>query len=596
MTGAGRSWHCAGMKKVGWAVLACGGCIVSAPGSQTPAQSPHPIVQFPSPAALAAVEAQPAQLPPVETADVPAEGWAVEPPDTEPSAGPDAWTPHGAWESAMAADFAAAGRKAQLTSSMGCVARELGRFQLAHRAAPPEALRQFIDASCGVYVPSVGFTWFGGQAPAQMSDEKILEQARAQIRPSLVDRIPADARQVGLWFGRQAGRLVAVASYESVPVTLQPLSTVPDAQGNVRIAGRLEVPAAAFDGYVNRGRFGVERCRVDPALVPPAFRITCPVAADDPTAWLQLVYTAPHSVLALPMVQVLARRDPGKLPRFVEVPYAASHPIADATGFAPAVVTELNAARAQAGLSPVRLSEPESAAAARVARQYFAGVTSNGGAPSGDTTTIVLGLMAGWQVQGMIRDGTFFSVLVPRTHDAGRWLDLALSLPLGRHALLARDIDEVALGPALFGSPEAIGGVACGYRLHHGDDHSADAAAVFHRVAEARARLGLSPPARLGGVAPFIARELGRVHQGSEPPYAAMQTALQYAAENSGARALRGYLVEATSTDAVDLPPKILSQPNMSIEIGVTHYKPPGAAWAQLVILIVYDAAATFEI
>ena len=205
--------------------------------------------------------------------------------------------------------------------------------------------------------------------------------------------------------------------------------------------------------------------------------------------------------------------------------------------------------------------------------------------------------MAGWQVQGTIRDGTFFSVMVPRTHDAGRWVDMALSLPLGRRTLLARDIDEVALGPALFGSPDAIGGVACGYRFHHGDDHSADAAAVYRRVSEARARLGLPPPARLGGAAPFIGRELARVRQGLEPPYAAMQTALQYAADSSGARALRGYLVEATSTDVVDLPAKILRQPNLSIEIGVTHYKPPGAKpGAQLVVLIVYDAAATFEI
>ena len=70
----------------------------------------------------------------------------------------------------------------------------------------------------------------------------------------------------------------------------------------------------------------------------------------------------------------------------------------------------------------------------------------------------------------------------------------------------------------------------------------------------------------------------------------------RYAAERSGSRALKGYVVEATSVDVVDLPPKFLSQPNLALEIAVTHYKPPGAAWAQLVILVIYDAAATVEI
>ena len=305
--------------------------------------------------------------------------------------------------------------------------------------------------------------------------------------------MPAGARHVGFWFGRQGGHAIALATHEEAPVTLKTLSPIPDTRGNVRIEGRFEGDAAAFDGYVNQGRFGVEHCQVDPFVVRPAFRITCHVAPDDETAWLQIVYVAPHSVLAMPLVQALAWHNPAVLPRFAETPYAAPHPVTAAAAFAPAVLAELNSARAQAGLAPVQLSDAESAVAARVARPYFASVLVAGrgrrrARPT--STTIVLGLMAGWQVAGTIREGTFFSAVVPNTHDAGRWLDLALSLPLGRHALLARDIDEVAFGPALFGAPEALGGVACGYRFHHDDDHAADVAAVFGRVAAARAAAG----------------------------------------------------------------------------------------------------------
>ena len=51
---------------------------------------------------------------------------------------------------------------------------------------------------------------------------------------------------------------------------------------------------------------------------------------------------------------------------------------------------------------------------------------------------------------------------------------------------MARDLDEVALGPALLDRPDAIAAVACGYRFHKSDDHSADVNALHERIARAR--------------------------------------------------------------------------------------------------------------
>ena len=133
-----------------------------------------------------------------------------------------------------------------------------------------------------------------------------------------------------------------------------------------------------------------------------------------------------------------------------------SHPVTDAAAFAPAVIAGLNATRIQAGLPPVRLAEAQSATAVRVARQYFAASLGASGlgdiTPAGleDINTIALGLLAGWQVAGTIRDGIFFSAVVPHTRDAGRWVDSALSMPIGRNALMAPEIEEVALGSAMF--------------------------------------------------------------------------------------------------------------------------------------------------
>jgi hypothetical protein len=326
------------------------------------------------------------------------------------------------------------------------------------------------------------------------------------------------------------------------------------------------------------------------------------VAPEDATAWLEIVYAPPRSVLALPIVRVLARRDATAPLTFTEQPYGQAQPITDAAAFGPAVVAGLNTARAAAGLQPVRLADVQSATAARVARQYFAAALGKAGqgalAPGAIDVinTIALGLLAGWQVVGTIRDGTFVSVLAPHTRDAGRWLDTALAMPLGRWALMARDLDEVALGPALLDRPDGIAAVACGYRFHKSDDHSADVNALHERIARARERLKLTAPTRLAGMEGVIRRHLAHLQkQDGWNPMSVLQASLSEGVDKLGAD-MRGYVVEASALDAFEIPPELIRQPALKLEIGVAHYKPPGAAWAQLVIVVVYQSGAGVEI
>jgi hypothetical protein len=567
-----------------------------------PAQPPKPIVEFPSPARLSAVEARPATLPALPSGEVPPDGWTVPAPAlaAEPAAS-DAWTPQGPWEENFAGAYAASGRKAALTRAMACAAAEIGRFYLEKQAPPPESLRQFQTAACGVTAPAIGYNTLTGKLPAGAPDDKLLAQWKDQVGAGMAAKVPASAKHAGFWFGRRGGAAVALVVFESTPVALKPFSPVPDFNGDLAIEGQLEGDAAYFAGYVNQGRFGVRGCLVDPSVPRPRFRVSCRMAANDDTAWIQIVYAAPRSVLALPIVQVLARRDRQKPLVYAEPSRAPSPPVTDAAAFAPAVVAALNATRAEAGLAPVHLAEAESATASRVARRYFAaalGVTGLGDAgPEAmeDMNTIALGLLAGWQVVGTIRDGTFFSAIVPRTRDAGRWVDGALALPLGRQALMAQDIDEVALGSALFDNPSSIGAVACGYRFHRGNDHTADVDHLRERIAAARQRMNLPPPARLKGMDAVLQRELARVQEGARTPVTALHASLEEASGRFGA-SMRGLVVETTSLDALEIPPRVLAQPGLQLEIGVTHYKPPGAAWAQLVIVVVYVSPAGVEI
>ena len=187
---------------------------------------------------------------------------------------------------------------------------------------------------------------------------------------------------------------------------------------------------------------------------------------------------------------------------------------------------------------------------------------------------------------GPIRDGTFVSNLVPHTRDVGRWLSDTLEMPLGRAALLSAGIEELALGPVTLADPEAVGALAIGYRFHHGADHTADVRRLVLRAVLARRKRKLPDPKRLG-IEVRMREELARVHAGQIQPMAALQAVLEEGSMQFGA-SMRGYVLETTSLDALEIPEEVLTQKTLHLEIGVTHHRPPGAAWAQLVILVIF--------
>ncbi|TMQ11955.1 MAG: hypothetical protein E6J90_33045 [Deltaproteobacteria bacterium] len=542
------------------------------------------MVEFPNPAALAAIAARPAARPPVEEADVAADGWTVEVGD--PNAAVEAWQPRDPWDRAFGA--AKGDRRARLTRPMSCVAREIGRYFLAHQAAPPHELQQFINAACGAAVVQIGFQTLSGRFPPGATDEAMLASAQPEIE-RLLSRLPTDASEVGFAFGRRGEQMLLSMAFASSDAELSPFSLVPDGNGEVAIEGVLHDEAQSFAGYVNHGRFAVSSCFVDPALERPRFRIVCKVDPEDQRAWIELVYAPPKRVLARPFAQILARRNEQVALTYALQVYAEPHGepqvAPNAEQFAQAVVTELNRVRALGGLSAVRLNLDETASATQVATHYFAAALGRG-QPT-DMDTIALALLAGWHVTGMIRDGGFVSSLLPHTRDPGRWLASTLEMPLGRSALMMEGIEEIALGPVVLDHPDALGAVVVGYRFHHGNDHADDVKRLLIRTVQARRRMKLPPPTRLGDMQAVMQAELARVNHGTAQPMEALQRVLARGVNQFGAD-MRGYVVEATSLDALEIPAEVLAQPKLVLEIGVTHHKPQGAAWAQFVILVIF--------
>ena len=164
-----------------------------------------------------------------------------------------------------------------------------------------------------MFAPTIAYQTLQATLPAGVPDEELLPLWKDQIGGAWSGAFPPTRGRSDSGSAAAAATRSRWWSTTSTPVTLKPFSPVPDVNGDVAIEGRLEEgDADYFDGYVNQGRFGVKECLVDPSVERPNFRVTCRMAPDDQTAWIQIVYAAPRSVLAHPIVQVLARRDAQK--------------------------------------------------------------------------------------------------------------------------------------------------------------------------------------------------------------------------------------------------------------------------------------------
>jgi hypothetical protein len=541
-----------------------------------------PVAEFTSRAALTAIEQRPAPPPPIPKT-APVDLWQMEqapPPDSAQLP----WQPNGPWETIFAEVAASVQRRPRLTLAMSCIAAELGRFQLQHQADANASIRRFLIGGCGALVPNVKVESFTGQAPASLSDAQVIAQMGGLLRAEMVKHLSSGVDTAGFWCGRRDDRVVGylVTSHEEAQI--KPFSLVPSADGEVVIEGRLNQPAQYVEAYINHGSTAVQPCDTDLSVARPSFRVICRPAAQDETAWIQMLYAPPGRVLATEFAQALVRRSSDTPPSYAAARYVDPTPVSSAEEFARVAIQQLNRVRKMAGLPEVTLAAGETATATKLAPHYFAAAI--GGVEPQQADLIALGLLAGWDIGGMIRGASLMSSLAS-TLDAGRWLTSALETPVGRYTLLARDIEQIAFGPMVLPKEGAIGAVVTGYRFHRGVDHTDDVNMLLTRVVQTRKRMGLPPPLRLDAIAAVMNEELAAVREGKKLPRDAFERVLQHASTSFGI-SMNGYIIEASSLDELEIPDEVLRQPMLHLDIGVTHHKAKGAAWAQYTILVIY--------
>lgn len=520
---------------------------------------------FTSRADLEAIAAGPASpVPPRKVASAPK--WTVEPNDT-----PQAPT-------ALEAQYEALTSVRGGSRSVRCVARELARFNAERGAAADERFQRFITGACGA-TASVEAYSFQFDLPTEMSEEEALPLLQGKVA------LPASVRSV------RGGTGVAKKGKSLVVVAVTPdngdaeLETTVGQGGVVTVRGQVRTRADQVFAFVNQGVDGVARCEPDAATALPAFAFTCKAAPSDPSTWVEVAIHAPGRLLAHSIGHALVRLDPS-------VPFALASEAASAgsakTGTS-AVLEGVNRVRVAAKLAPLTVAPQQSAVNERLAPYYFEAAHKH------DVTRedqVALGLLAGWEVPGTIRNGGLFSAYLSGAGDASSWIDYALDTPLGRSTLLEPNARQIAIGATH--TPGGVGAIVTTYSFFGAEDALANAQRVLARVVRERASRGLPKPASMGQLA-SLSVEATAVRAGEREAMEGLDRAMKSEVARLG-RGVHGWAVLAQDLDTMPLPKELFAPGPLTVSAEVTHYKAEGAAWGTYLVYFLVHAEVAQQV
>jgi hypothetical protein len=564
------------MKWLLWAALGTASC--TPPAVLASGSLAKPVAEFPSQAEVEQLtpSGHPPELPGATgIADV--DQWQMQAPAPSPPEYPDETI----WDHTVLRAWKAHESPVTLSPQLRCAAEEIARFYTAQGGMPDDGLREHLLLRCGSTLASHDFSYTYVQAPDRASAAQIERALEPLVQRMLDQRFQDPKGELGVAAARGHGRSAVVAVSGHPLVEFAAFS--PIIQGDsITLSGELKLTADHVLALVNQGTYGVAHCDADPMTRLPAFRVTCPIAATDVATRIDIAARQEGRVLLNAAAEIEVRRDEQAELSYNGAAYGANHVVASTAEFRAELFAELNRARSAAGLRPLTLESKQSDTDERLA-PYFYQAEHSGDKARADN--LALGMLAGWDVAGgMLQDGGFFVRSVNTTRNPSRWLTQVLDSPLGRFMLLEPDMSQIAIAESDL-TPSGAMGLVTTYAFFASDDHRPDEVAILAELDRQRRAHGVAPARRVPTDAP-LQEAIDQVHTNVTTAQSALLNALQRLRSSRNNR-LSGYSLETNDIKQLKFDSLLLESTHLELELAVTHYRAPGAAWGQYVLLFV---------
>ncbi len=461
------------------------------------------------------------------------------------------------------------------TGALMCYAKQYASFVGQHGGVPPRDIHDFMRARCGQ--ASTEIVPIHLKFDAETSSQLVAGRDDETIRGAFKG-LP-EGTHVGMWAGTAAnGEVHAVwARPIKTSTSVEPRAMSAAGSGEVHFRGELPWEPGWVIAYGTKGPRGAARCRPWEARGKTAtsFAFACPVDPRDAMAMIEVVAAPPNALLGSVVAQVLVSPN-GELPSTYDVP-KLSLPIDDGDRSAEGRVAGINALRNEMKLRPLALSPKQSEAMNNMVPYLLA------------DDRVVIGAMAGWRVDGVVRDADLSTQLFPTAWSVERELAGNLLYPRRRQQLFAPDAKVLAVGRMEVG--EGTLTVDVTYELFEGDDFSAEEAAFVAELDFQRSLVGQPPIVRVA--APKDVAELDesarRIREHEATPAQELDRLGTHFAEATG----RGFYTHVWFPLRIEgwrpeFPDQLFTTENVAAAVKISYFRPPGQAWGQHVVLMVY--------
>ncbi|MEM6991026.1 MAG: hypothetical protein AAF721_11025 [Myxococcota bacterium] len=462
----------------------------------------------------------------------------------------------------------------QLDEGLMCVAQEHGRFYLQHGAVPPADIGMFIKARCGAAFSDLAFRRFVQPGP--------LPPVTPEFAATGLGGLP-NHKRLGFWAGTDGENSIAIFLGGSSTIDIEPFTFDNLPGGEVEIRGTLANPLEYLSATASRGELGAIPCEAQATKSELQFAFVCRVDTGREHTIVDISGAPRGQILSRHLLAVLLAGGDAP-PRYVAP--TLQLPIDASDTSATALVTSINALRQGEGLDPVTVSTKQ----AEVAKGLLPHLTS----PRTDPklrNMVVLGLMAGWHVEGVIRRGTFVTSQERADMPIDRMLASMIFVPSRRASLLSSRTEVVATA-----THDTVGGkmrmtLVSSFERFGDEDHSAHIEATFDELDRQRRARGNGPVIRVDGprAIRLVQQSTTRLRDGVSAPEAELER-LSGELVKEFNRSFASILFAPMLLEGwrPDFPSELLDASEPQVVVSIGYFSPAGQAWGQHSVFVVF--------
>jgi len=470
------------------------------------------------------------------------------------------------------------GGKMFTDAGVACFASEIARFFDAFDGEPGNELMTFIATRCGLPSTRLQTTSLFWKAEQVKDDEHLARLALPEV-DRMLTVVRREGRQaLGSAMFRGARVAVVVLASLSPAVELEPLAEQAEPGSIVVLRGRSLGPETELQASVTRGEADWAVC--ESAGKDGRFEFRCPVAKEDRTARIEVFGRSKERLLGATLA-VLELGVGAPLPRSHTLPDEKPMPLSEAASISAALVSEFNVRRADAKREPLLIEARQERLADRVAPHLSAAMSRD----PAQADLIALGMLAGWDVAGLVERGTMKGIQVPSGGDLHEVVRSIMASPTGRAQVLSDRSNRIAIGSLV----DAEGSAAVflfSYEVVLAWAPEAEAARVREAVNQARVKAGVAP---LGwdesAASTCIDAARGVAGQVAEP-----KDALTALGELLRVRGQYGstFVAGFSGDGAFKVDPSLLDPSLTQVGLTVFHVRPPNEPWVRRLALFFF--------